>query len=140
VLRKVNVRNGRSIDVIPEKSEREAINETLPSGVALGLYDIVSADRQSAVLSRDNDLYFFRKGDRELKRLTSDGSEEVNFRFSPDGKKIAYTRNKDLYVYDIAAGREMRLSFDASDRIYNGYSSWVYMEEILDRPSRYAAF
>ncbi|HAX93344.1 MAG TPA: S9 family peptidase [Bacteroidales bacterium] len=140
VTRKVNARNGRSVDVIPEKSEREAMNEELPSGVALGLYDIVSADRQSAVLSRDNDLYFFRKGDRELKRLTSDDVEEVNYRFSPDGQMIAYTRNKDLYVYDLAEGREIRLSSDASDRIYNGYSSWVYMEEILDRPSRYAAF
>ena len=36
--------------------------------------------------------------------------------------------------------KEIRLSFDASEKIYNGYSSWVYMEEILGRPSRYAAF
>jgi dipeptidyl-peptidase-4 len=64
----------------------------------------------------------------------------VNARFSPDNKKIAYTKNKDLYVFDLIANKEIRLSFDASDRIYNGYSSWVYMEEILDRPSRYAAF
>ena len=140
VTRKVNVRNGRSVDLIPEKPEREVLNEALPSGVNMGLYDIVSADGQSVVLSRDNDLYFFRKGGRELKRLTSDELEEVNFRFSPNGQKIAYTKNKDLYVYDLATGKEIRLSFDASDRIYNGYSSWVYMEEILDRPSRYAAF
>ena len=140
VTRKVNARNGKSVVVTPEKTERDVMNAALPSGVTMGLYDIVSADGQSAVLSRDNDLYFFRIGDRELKRLTSDEAEEVNFRFSPDSQKIAYTRNKDLYVYDIAAGREIRLTFDASERIYNGYSSWVYMEEILDRPSRYAAF
>ena len=140
VTRKVNARNGKSVVVTPEKTERDVMNAALPSGVTMGLYDIVSADGQSAVLSRDNDLYFFRIGDRELKRLTSDEAEEVNYRFSPDGRKIAYTRNKDLYVYDLAAGREIRLSFDASERIYNGYSSWVYMEEILDRPSRYAAF
>jgi len=140
VTRKINARNDRSVDVTPEKTESEVLNDAFPSGVTLGLYDIVSADGQSAVLSRDNDLYFFRKGDRELKRLTNDDAEEVNYRFSPDGRKIAYTRNKDLYVYDLAAGREIRLSFDASERIYNGYSSWVYMEEILDRPSRYAAF
>jgi dipeptidyl-peptidase-4 len=140
VTRKVNARNGKSVVVTPEKTERDVMNAALPSGVTMGLYDIVSADGQSAVLSRDNDLYFFRIGDRELKRLTSDEAEEVNFRFSPDSQKIAYTRNKDLYVYDIAAGREIRLTFDACERIYNGYSSWVYMEEILDRPSRYAAF
>jgi dipeptidyl-peptidase-4 len=61
-------------------------------------------------------------------------------RFSPDGHQIAYTKNKDLYVYDLLNNREVRLTTDASYRIYNGYSSWVYMEEILERPSRYAAF
>jgi dipeptidyl-peptidase-4 len=64
----------------------------------------------------------------------------VNARFSPDGTKIAYTKNKDLYVYDLTGNKEIRLTFDASEKIYNGYSSWVYMEEILGRPSRYAAF
>ena len=38
------------------------------------------------------------------------------------------------------ANKEIRLTTDASDRIYNGYSSWVYMEEILGRDSHYAAF
>ena len=61
-------------------------------------------------------------------------------RFSPDGKKLAYTKNKDLYVYDLALNKEIRLTSDASDKIYNGYASWVYMEEILGRASRYAAF
>ena len=35
---------------------------------------------------------------------------------------------------------EIRLTFDASEKIYNGYASWVYIEEILGRASRYAAF
>ena len=55
-------------------------------------------------------------------------------------QKDCLYQNKDLYVYDIAASKEIRLTSDASERVYNGYSSWVYMEEILDRPSRYAAF
>ena len=42
--------------------------------------------------------------------------------------------------YDLATGQETRLTFDASDKVYNGYASWVYFEEILGRPSRYAAF
>lgn len=140
VIRKVNARNGRSVAATPEPTVREIIAQALPSGATMGVYDIVSPDGQSAVIDRDNDLYLFRMADRELKRLTTGDDPEVNFRFSPDGQKIAYTRNKDLYVYDLAAGKEVRLTFDASDRIYNGYSSWVYMEEILDRPSRYAAF
>jgi dipeptidyl-peptidase-4 len=91
-------------------------------------------------MSKDNDLFYFTLGDKELKRLTNDRMPEINTRFSADGTKIAYTKNKDLYVFDISSGKEIRLTFDATDKIYNGYSSWVYMEEVLKRANRYSAF
>ena len=64
----------------------------------------------------------------------------VNMTYSPDSTKIAFTRNNDLYVVDIASGAETRLTHDGSDVILNGYASWVYYEEIFGRPSRYKAF
>ena len=64
----------------------------------------------------------------------------VNMTYSPDSTKIAFTRDNDLYVVDIATGKETRLTFDGSDVILNGYASWVYYEEILGRASRYKAF
>lgn len=45
------------------------------------------------------------------------------------------------YIFQtLDAFKEIRLTSDASEKVYNGYSSWVYMEEILGRQSRYAAF
>ncbi len=68
-------------------------------------------------------------------------TEEVkNPRFSPDGNLIAFTRNKNLCVVDIRTKNEYRLTNDSTDLIYNGWASWVYMEEILGRRSNYAAF
>ena len=64
----------------------------------------------------------------------------VNMTYSPDLTKIAFTRDNDLYVVDIATGAETRLTFDGSDVILNGYASWVYYEEILGRSSMYKAF
>ena len=64
----------------------------------------------------------------------------VNMTYSPDMTKIAFTRDNDLYVVDIASGVETRLTFDGTDVILNGYASWVYYEEILGRSSRYKAF
>lgn len=64
----------------------------------------------------------------------------VNLTFSPDSSMLAFTRENDLYVYDIASGKEKRLTFDGSDTILNGYASWVYYEEIFGRPSMYRAF
>ena len=64
----------------------------------------------------------------------------VNLCFSPDSTQLAFTRNNDLWVADIASGAETRLTFDGSETLMNGYASWVYYEEIFGRPSRYRAF
>lgn len=140
VIQSVDVRTGKGVEVPPVKSETELLSESLPEGITIGAGDIISPDMKSVIIIKDNDLYFIKKGDKELKKLTNDSVPEVNTRFAPDGSKIAYTKNKDLYVFDLENNKEIRLTFDATDRIYNGYASWVYMEEILGRPSRYAAF
>ena len=59
---------------------------------------------------------------------------------SPDGSRIAFTRGNDLWVAEVATGKEVRLTDDGSATILNGYASWVYYEEILGRPTRYRAF
>ena len=53
--------------------------------------------------------------------------------FSPDGEKVSYVRGHDLYVYDIAKGKESRLTSDGSEDVLNGTLSWVYWEEVFDR-------
>lgn len=64
----------------------------------------------------------------------------VNLTYSPDSTMLAFTRDNDLYVVNIADGKETRLTDDGSDVILNGYASWVYYEEIFGRPTRYRAF
>ncbi len=64
----------------------------------------------------------------------------VNLTYSPDSTKLAFTRANDLWVVDIASGKETRLTWDGTNTIMNGYASWVYYEEIFGRPSRYRAF
>ncbi|MES2651597.1 MAG: DPP IV N-terminal domain-containing protein [Bacteroidota bacterium] len=91
------------------------------------------------VLIKDKDVYI-QYGKEEAKRLTNNKDEEQNPTLSPDGKHVAFTRNYDLYAVEVATGKEIRYTNDATDVIYNGYSSWVYYEEILGRGTRYKAF
>jgi dipeptidyl-peptidase-4 len=140
VIQSVDIKTGKSVIVPATKSTRELLTESLPAGIKLGMNDILSPDMNSAVINKENDLFYFVKGGKELKRLTNDKSSEVNARFSPDSKKIAYTKNRDMYVYDLVNSKETRLTTDASENVYNGYAAWVYFEEILGRPSNYAAF
>ena len=140
VTQSVDIRTGKGVIVPPAKTGREIISQSLPQGTSLSIGDIVSPDMKSAIFVKQNDLFYFAIGDKELRRLTNDKDTEINARFSPDGRKVAYTKKMDLYVFDIEANKEIRLTSDATDKIYNGYASWVYMEEILGRASRYAAF
>lgn len=140
VTQSVDIKTGKGVVVPAVKSDRELLVQALPEGISLSMNDVVSQDAKRAIIVKENDLFYFAMGDKDLRRLTNDKEAEVNARFSPDGKKVAYTKKMDLYVFDIDASKEIRLTYDATDKIYNGYASWVYMEEILGRASRYAAF
>lgn len=50
--------------------------------------------------------------------------------FSPDGEKVAFVHENDLYVKDLAGGKEIRLTKDGkATKIINGAPDWVYEEE-----------
>ena len=82
------------------------------------------------------------KGDIVLgtTKITDTEAEEMNPEPSPDGKYIAFTRDNDLYVIDRDGKHETKLTDDGDDAIMNGFSSWVYMEEILGRRTNHKAF
>ena len=140
VVMRVNVRSGKENVYKDYIDKRKDFSESLPEGFSLGYGVSIGDDQNTIVLAKDNDLWSFTLGDSEAKKLTDDESAELNPKMSPDGKKVAYTKNRDLYVYDLEKDLEIRLTTGATDKIYNGYASWVYMEEILGRSTRYAAF
>jgi dipeptidyl-peptidase 4 len=50
-------------------------------------------------------------------------------KFSPDARSVAYVRDNNLYVWDLAAGTERQLTTDGNANIINGTTDWVYEEE-----------
>jgi dipeptidyl-peptidase-4 len=51
-------------------------------------------------------------------------------KWSPAGDRIAFVRDNDLWVVDLATMTERRLTSDGSDVIINGTFDWVYEEEL----------
>jgi dipeptidyl-peptidase 4 len=50
-------------------------------------------------------------------------------KFSPDGKKVGYVSEHNLYVETIATGQINKLTYDGTRKLINGTFDWVYEEE-----------
>jgi dipeptidyl-peptidase-4 len=82
------------------------------------------------------DYWVFDMTTQGLRKLGGDApaSTLMFAKFSPDGQRVAYVRQNDLYVEDVAGGGGViRLTTDGSRTIINGTFDWVYEEELALR-------
>jgi dipeptidyl-peptidase-4 len=76
----------------------------------------------------------------KTKQLTQELAEIRTPRLSPDGSRVAYTRQGALMVLEVNHPVERCLAAIESPHHLHGFASWVYYEEILGRDSHYRAF
>ena len=71
-------------------------------------------------------VYDFAAG--KLQKL--DTSKLLHASFSPDGNKVAYVKDNNLFLYDIAAATTKAITTDGKwNEVINGNCDWVYEEE-----------
>jgi dipeptidyl-peptidase-4 len=71
-------------------------------------------------------VYDFANG--KLQKL--DTTKLLHASFSPDGSKIAYVKDNNLFLYDIASSNTKAITTDGKwNYIINGNCDWVYEEE-----------
>jgi dipeptidyl-peptidase-4 len=105
-----------------------------------------SADRKrlliftnSARVWRENtrgDFWVLDLGTRALRKLGGADAKPSTLqfaKFSPDGGRVAYVREHNIYVESLAGGRITPLTTDGSKTIINGTFDWVYEEELSMR-------
>ena len=70
--------------------------------------------------------------DRKTKALTavSSGEKQMYATFSPDGNKVGFVRGNNIYIKDLASGKETQVTTDGlHNNIINGATDWVHEEE-----------
>ena len=72
------------------------------------------------------DFYIYSLASRSL-QLAGKGARTAEL--SPDGTMLGEERNGDMYVVDLSAHEEHRLTNDAGAHVFNGHFDWVYEEE-----------
>lgn len=79
--------------------------------------------------STKSDFYIYDLASEKLKALSSNGKQSLAS-FSPDGSKIAFVRDNNLFIVDLATGNEIQITQDGKPgSIINGSTDWVYEEE-----------
>lgn len=64
------------------------------------------------------------------KETLLDSAKVLHATFSPDGSKVAYVKDNNLYYKDLASGKVTAVTMDGvPNRIINGNCDWVYEEE-----------
>jgi dipeptidyl-peptidase-4 len=79
------------------------------------------------------DFWALELASGRLRRLGGPGAKPSTLmfaKFSPDGGRVAYVRENNLYVENLADGRITQLTSDGSRTIINGTFDWVYEEEL----------
>lgn len=73
--------------------------------------------------------YIFDRKTRTLQNL-SDYGKQLFASFSPDGSQVAFVRDNNIYVRNVATREETKVTDDGEwEKILNGWCDWVYEEE-----------
>ena len=119
--------------------------DLIPSGAAtpLRIHDYQWSNDQKKLLIFTNskkvwrlntkgDYWVFHTDSKVLKKLG--GSEAASAtlmfaKFSPQGNRVAYVREHNIYVENLYNHEIIQLTQDGTDRIINGTFDWAYEEE-----------
>src|SRR6185503_9682101 len=72
----------------------------------------------------------------QVVRLTQTSAAELDPKWSPDGRFVAFVREGDMYALELATGREIRLTTGATDKLRYGVAEFIAEEE-MDRHTGY---
>lgn len=86
-------------------------------------------------LKTRGDYWVLDMATRELKTLGGEAAQSTLMfaKFSPDGSRVAYVRENNLYVQDLSEMRITALTTDGSAKLINGTADWVNEEELMIR-------
>ena len=72
--------------------------------------------------------YVYDVNSESLEMISEDKIQEPTF--SPDGTKVAYGHNNNVFIKDLLSGITKQITFDGEkNKIINGITDWVYEEE-----------
>ena len=124
-------------DYATAKEAKEVVNSATSISVPFFNSYSFSKDENKLLLETETEPIYRRSKrakyfvyDRTTKKSTLlFGSKVQEPKFSPDGSKVAFVFERNVYVKDLAADTIDQITSDGSEHIINGLTDWVYEEE-----------
>ena len=113
-----------------EKARRERQRIAALSGIVDYQW---APDSRHLLFPLGGELYLYdlsKQGADAVRRLTSGGGFATDPKVSPRGSHVSFIRARNLWVIDLADGRERQLTHDGSATIGNGVAEFVADEEM----------
>jgi dipeptidyl-peptidase 4 len=115
-----------------EKARRERMRLTAAGIASFDLSD----DGRLVLVPLSGKLFLLERQSGAIRELKSTAGAPIDPILSPDGKWVACVRDGDLYVTEIASGKEQRLTHGATETLTHGLAEFVAQEE-MDRMHGY---
>ncbi len=76
-----------------------------------------------------SNYYIYNIENKTFELISHNGKQRLTT-FSPDGTMVAFVRDNNIYIMDLATKEEKQITFDGKiNCIINGTTDWVYEEE-----------
>ncbi|ROQ23267.1 S9 family peptidase [Gallaecimonas pentaromativorans] len=88
-----------------------------------------SHDGKALLFPLAGNLYYYPLGG-QARQLTDSAAFDLDAKFSPDDTQVAFVRDQNLWVLDLASGQVRPLTQDGAGPIKNGMAEFVAQEEM----------
>jgi dipeptidyl-peptidase-4 len=124
---------GAAEKLSPEEKARRERQRVSVGGFA-GFH--LSHDGALLLLSLSGKLYTVERATAASRELPTGPGPLIDPKFAPDGKRISYVRGHDVYVLDLATGKEHAVTTGGTEAVTHGLAEFVAQEE-MDRYTGY---
>ena len=118
---------GASDKLSPEEKARRERQR-----ISVGGFTAFSISKDSALvlLQLAGKLYVLTRASGDVAELATGAGTILDPKFSPDSKRVAYVRNQDVCVFDLATGKEHAVTTGGTETVSHGLAEFVAQEEM----------
>ncbi len=133
VVARHNFNDGKIAEILYSQHDLITATDTLSLSTDFNNDEskVLIAENKRPIYRRSSiaDHYVYDLKTRKITRVSDKGDQSFAS-FSPDGSKVAFVRNNNIFIKDLVTLAETQITFDGeSNKIINGLADWVYEEE-----------